>query len=593
MSDIPSTTPTEERTLDRKKLLKMGAAAAATPAVAGVLAEHAGADGRRRVPAHDLEEVTIAELQEAMEDGDLNARMLVRGYLARIRAIDFHGPKLNAVIELNPDALQIARELDRERKNGNVRGALHGIPILLKDNIDTGDKMQTTAGSLGLVGAPAPRDSTVAAKLREAGAVILGKTNLSEWANFRSMHSSSGWSGRDGQTRNPYVLDRNPCGSSSGSGAAPSANLTAASIGTETDGSIVCPASINSVVGIKPTVGLVSRAGVVPIAASQDTVGPYGRTVADAAAVLGALASKTPDPRDAATNDNRDKVFTDYTQFVDATGLKGARIGVARNGVSGYSEETDRVFDAAIEAIKAAGATVVDADIPTIEQINAGAEEITVLIFEFKRDLNAYLATRSGVPITSLSSAIAFNLAHAEQELKWFGQEWFEIAEALTDIINGGTITMEKYLAALAAARKLGGPDGIDAALNHATGRLDALIAPTASPAWPIDLVNGDHFLGASSSPAAIAGYPLVAVPAGDAFGLPVGITFMGTAFSEPTLIKLASGFENATKARKTPQFLTTLPFDDPPQRARLMRRSLRTQTASEPLQRPERPLMI
>jgi amidase len=593
MSDIPSTTPTDDQTLDRKKLLKMGAAAAATPAVAGVLAERAGADGRRRVPGHDLEEVTIAELQEAMEDGDLNARRLVRGYLARIRAIDFHGPKLNAVIELNPDALQIARELDRERKQGNVRGALHGIPILLKDNIDTGDKMQTTAGSLGLVGAPAPRDSTVAAKLREAGAVILGKTNLSEWANFRSMHSSSGWSGRDGQTRNPYVLDRNPCGSSSGSGAAPSANLTAASIGTETDGSIVCPASINSVVGIKPTVGLVSRAGVVPIAASQDTVGPYGRTVADAAAVLGALASKTPDPRDAATNDNRDKVFTDYTQFVDANGLKGARIGVARNGVSGYSEETDRVFDAAIEAIKAAGATVVDADIPTIEQINAGAEEITVLIFEFKRDLNAYLATRSGVPITSLSSAIAFNLAHAEQELKWFGQEWFEIAEALTDIINGGTITMEKYLAALAAARKLGGPDGIDAALNHATGRLDAIIAPTASPAWPIDLVNGDHFLGASSSPAAIAGYPLVAVPAGDAFGLPVGITFMGTAFSEPTLIKLASGFETATKARKQPQFLTTLPFDDPPQRARAMRRSLRTQTASEPLQRPERPLMI
>jgi amidase len=333
MSDIPSTESTEERTLDRKKLLQIGAAAAATPAVAGVLAERARADGRRRFPARDLEEITIAELQEAMEDGELTARRLVRMYLRRIDAIDFHGPKLNSVIELNPDALEIARELDRERKNGNVRGPLHGIPVLLKDNIDTGDKMQTTAGSLGLVGAPASQDSTVAAKLREAGAVILGKTNLSEWANFRSQHSSSGWSGRDGQTRNAYVLDRNPCGSSSGSGVAPSANLTAVSIGTETDGSIVCPASINAVVGIKPTVGLVSRAGVVPISASQDTVGPYGRTVADAAAVLGAIASKTPDTRDPATNGNRDKVFTDYLQFVDPNGLRGARIGVDRAGV--------------------------------------------------------------------------------------------------------------------------------------------------------------------------------------------------------------------------------------------------------------------
>jgi amidase len=591
MSDTPSTSPAEERTLDRRKLLKIGAAAAATPAVAGALAERARAHGHR--PARDLEEVTIAELQEAMEGGDLNARMLVRGYLARIRAIDFRGPKLNTVIELNPDALEIARELDRERSEGEVRGPLHGIPVLLKDNVDTGDKMQTTAGSLGLVGAPASQDSTVAANLRAAGAVILGKTNLSEWANFRSMHSSSGWSGRDGQTRNPFVLDRNPCGSSSGSGAAPSANLTAVSIGTETDGSIVCPASINGVVGIKPTVGLVSRAGVVPIAASQDTVGPYGRTVADAAAVLGAIASKTADPRDPATSGNRDKVFTDYTQFVDPNGLKDARIGVARNGVSGYSEETDRVFDAAIEAIKAAGATVVDADIPTIDQINAGAEEITVLIFEFKRDLNAYLATRSGVPITSLASAIQFNKDHADQELKWFLQEWFEISEALTDIVNGGTITMEKYLAALAAARTLGGTDGIDAALKLGTpDQLDAIVAPTASPAWPIDLVNGDHFLGASSSPAAIAGYPLVAVPAGDAFGLPVGITFMGTAYSEPTLIKVASGFENATKARKKPRFLQTLPFEDPPQRLRSTHALKRTTSTDTPLE-PKRPLMI
>jgi amidase len=596
MSDTPSTSPVEERTLDRKKLLQIGAAAAATPAVAGALAERARADGRPHGPAADLEEVSIAELQDAMERGRLSARELVRGYLARIRALDKRGPKLNSVIELNPDALEIARELDRQRKQGNVLGPLHGIPVLLKDNIDTGDKMQTTAGSLGLVGAPASQDSTVAAKLRAAGAVILGKTNLSEWANFRSQHSSSGWSGRDGQTRNPFVLDRNPCGSSSGSGVAPSANLTAVSIGTETDGSIVCPASINGVVGIKPTVGLVSRAGVVPISASQDTVGPYGRTVADAASVLGAIASKTSDPRDSATTGNRDKVFTDYTQFVDPNGLKGARIGIARAGVSGYSEETDRVFDAAVAAIRAAGAEVFDpVDIPTINQINAGAEEITVLIYEFKRDLNAYLATRSGVPITSLASAIQFNLDHADQELRWFLQEWFDISEARLDIASGdgSVITDAEYETARAAARKLGGPDGIDAALASKTPKLDALVAPTASPTWPIDLVNGDHFLGASSSPAAIAGYPLIAVPAGDAFGLPVGITFMGTAFSEPTLIKLASGFENATKARKKPEFRPTLPFDDPRNPLRSASELKRTQSSERSHEELKRPLMI
>jgi amidase len=594
VSDIPSTTPSDERTLDRKRFLKIGAAAAATPTVAGVLAERAPAHRRRGVPARDLEEVTVAELQEAMEDGDLNARMLVRGYLERIRAIDFHGPKLNSVIELNPDALEIARELDRERRDGRARGPLHGIPVLLKDNIDTGDKMLTTAGSLALVGSPAPRDSTVAANLREAGAIILGKTNLSEWANFRSQHSSSGWSGRDGQTRNPYVLDRNPCGSSSGSGVAPSANLTAVSVGTETDGSIVCPASIDGVVGIKPTVGLTSRAGVVPISASQDTVGPYGRTVADAAALLGAMVSKTADPRDPATADNRELVLTDYTKSVDPNGLKGARIGVVRAGVTGYSEETDRVFDAAVAAMKNAGAEIFDpVDIPTIDKINAGAEEITVLIYEFKRDLNAYLATRVGVPIKTLADAIKFNLDHAEQELKWFLQEWFDIAEARLDIASGdgSVITDAEYETAREAARNLGGRDGIDAALASVTPKLDALVAPTASPSWPIDLVNGDHFLGASSSPAAIAGYPLVAVPAGDAFGLPVGITFMGTAYSEPTLIKIASGFENATKARKKPTFRPTLPLDNPQDRS--TRAFKRPSRRSEELQKPVRPLMI
>jgi amidase len=585
MSDTLSTSPAEERTLDRKKLLQLAAAAAATPAVAGVLAERARADDRRGVPARDLEEITIAELQEAMEEGDLTARRLVRAYLRRIDALDFHGPKLNSVIELNPDALEIARELDRERKEGDVRGPLHGIPVLLKDNIDTGDKMQTTAGSLGLVGAPALQDSTVAAKLREAGAIILGKTNLSEWANFRSFHSSSGWSGRDGQTRNAYVLDRNPCGSSSGSGVAPSANLTAVSIGTETDGSIVCPASINAVVGIKPTVGLVSRAGVVPIADSQDTVGPYGRTVADAAAVLGALTGV--DARDPATSASAGKFPDDYTKSLDPNGLKGARIGVLREGTTGYSEETDRVFEDALEAMSEAGAVLVDPVTfkeGVMDEISSGAAEVTVLVFEFKRDLNKYLATRKDVPITSLESAIQFNKDHADEELKWFLQEWFELAQS-------DPFSEMQYRDALATARRLGREDGIDFALKE--NNLQALVAPTASPSWPIDLVNGDHFLGASSSPAAIAGYPLIAVPAGDAFGLPVGITFMGTAYSEPTLIKLASGFENATKARKKPEFLPTLPFEDPPQRLRSTHAMKRKRHAEPSLERPARPLMI
>jgi amidase len=541
----------DDSSLGRREFVQLGAAAAIIPSLTGFA--DASAD-RRGVVAHgrDLEEATIADLQAEMTAGRLTSVRLVRQYLARIRAIDERGPALNSVIEVNPDAVDIARDLDRERRRGNVRGPLHGIPVLLKDNIDTADRMQTTAGSLALVGNPPAQDATVAARLREAGAVILGKSNLSEWANFRSFHSASGWSGRGGLTKNPYVLDRNPCGSSSGSGAATSANLCAASVGTETDGSIVCPATANGVVGVKPTVGLTSRAGVVPIAHSQDTVGPHGRTVADAAAMLGAMVALTPDPRDPATADHRDLVFADYTQFLDPNGLQGARIGVARAGVTGYSEETDRVFDAAVEAIRNAGAEVVDpADIPTIDQINAGAEEVAVLVYEFKRDLNAYLATRTGVPIASLADAIAFNLAHADEELKWFLQEWFDLAES-------DPISQAEYEAALAEARRIGGPAGIDAALQQ--NGLDALVAPTGQPPWPTDLVNGDHFLGASSAAAAIAGYPLVDVPAGDAFGLPLGITFMGTAFSEPLLIKLASGFEAATGARKKPEFLATLP---------------------------------
>ena len=530
----------------RRDLLRLGAAAAMAPV-------SAAAGAQRRQPGVDVEEATIAELQGAMRRGRLSSLGLVRRYLARIEALDRHGPRLNSVLEINPDAESIAMQLDAERRAGRVRGPLHGIPMLLKDNVDTGDRMQTTAGSLALVGAPAHQDATVAAQLRAAGVVILGKANLSEWANFRSFHSSSGWSGRGGQCLNPYVLDRNPCGSSSGSGIAAAASLAAATIATETDGSIVCPASICGVVGIKPTVGLTSRAGVVPISHSQDTIGSHGRTVADATAVLQALATRAADPRDAATQVDRDRIPADYSAFVNPNGLRGARIGVMRQGVTGYSEETDRVFEAAIAAMRSAGAVIVDpADLPSMDEIAASSAEVIVLVYEFKRDLNAYLATRTGVPVRTLADAIEFNLAHADRELKWFLQEWFDLAEA--DPFDEAT-----YLAALAEERRLGGADGIDAAL--AQHDLDALVAPTGQPTWPIDLVNGDHFLGASSGPAAMAGYPIVTVPAGAAFGLPLGISFMGTAFSEPTLIALASGFEAVTRARRPPAYLRTLPL--------------------------------
>jgi len=512
-------------------------------------------------PAPELEEVTVAQLQTQMASGGLTAQSLVQKYQARINVID---PALNSIIELNPDAEAIAKALDAERKAGHVRGPLHGIPVLLKDNVDTHDRMQTAAGSIALMGTAPSQDSTVAAKLRAAGAVILGKTNLSEWANFRSTHSSSGWCGRGGQCNNPYALDRNPCGSSSGSGAAPSANLTAVSIGTETDGSIVCPANNNGVVGIKPTVGLVSRAGVIPISHSQDTVGPHTRTVADAAAVLGAIASKTSDPRDAATSGNRNKIFTDYTQFLDPNGLRGARIGVARAGVSGYSEKTDAVFEDALDAMRGAGAILVDpADIPTIDEINGGFDEFVVLLWEFRDDLNAYLATRSGIALDhegyakTLAGLIAFNSAHASVELEFFQQEIFDLAEARS--LFGLQITPALYASSLAHERQIGGAEGIDAVLQQFN--LDAIVAETGAPPWTTDLIDGDHFLGASSSPAAIAGYPIINVPMGSTFGLPVGISFMGTAYSEPTLIKLASGFEAATKARTVPQLLDTLPL--------------------------------
>jgi amidase len=540
-------------TFNRRKFLGATAAAAATPALLSLARPlKAFAAG----PHPELEEATIAELQAAMTAGRLTALSLAQDYLERIHVLD---ESVNSVLELNPDAEAIARQLDAERKAGHVRGPMHGIPVMLKGNIDTGDRMQTNAGSLALTGKPAPRDSTVAANLRTAGAVILGKTNLSEWANFRGFNSTSGWSGAGGLTHNPYVLDRNACGSSSGSAASVSANLIAAGLGTETDGSIVCPANENGVVGIKPTVGLTSRGGVVPISHSQDTVGPHGRRVADAATVLNAIVSRTADPRDPATSANRDKIPADYTAFLSANGLRGARIGIPRAGIFDFvPTEVSNVFDSAVTAMQAAGATIVDpADFPpaSIAAINSGNDEITVLIHEFLRDLNAYLATRTGVPIQTLADAIAFNNAHAVQELKWFGQELFELAES-------DPFSDSEYLTALANERAEGGANGIDAVL--AANNLDALIMPTDSPAWTSDLVLGDHFIFGTSSAAAIAGYPIINVPMGNIFGLPVGMSFVGTAFSEPTLIKLASGFEATTKARIVPQFIPTLPVTPP-----------------------------
>ena len=505
-------------------------------------------------PGKELEEITIDQLQAMMASKELTALELVRRYKARIEAIDSTGPRLYSVIELNPEAEEIAAALDQERASQGPRGPLHGMPILIKDNIDTGDKMLTTAGSMALVGTKPQQDATVAQKLREAGAIILGKTNMSEWANFRSTQSSSGWSGRGGQCRNPYILTHNPCGSSSGSGVAVSANLAVAALATETDGSIVCPAHMNGVVGIKPTVGLTSRAGVVPISHSQDTIGPHARTVRDAALVLGALVGV--DPRDPVTKTSEGKYYKDYTQFLDPNGLKGARIGVARKVYFGYSSKADEVIERAIETMRELGAIIIDpADIPTAEEIKGSLDELTVLTYEFKANLNTYLATRvpdpvhpEGVVLRSLEEAIAFNRAHPEAELPYFGQELLEMAQAK------GPLTDEEYLMALANGRRRGGQDGIDAVINEY--ELDALIAPTGQPAWTTDLLNGDNYSGACSTPAAIAGYPLVTLPAGYSFGLPIGLTFMGPAYSEPTLIKLAYAFEQATRARRAPKFI-------------------------------------
>jgi amidase len=501
-----------------------------------------------RLRPFEFEEATLSDLQRAMKSGQESAVSLAKVYLRRIEEIDQRGPAINAVIEINPDALAIARALDKERKAHGPRGPLHGIPVLIKDNIDTHDRMMTTAGSLALLGSIAPRDSFLVQRLRAAGAVILGKTNLSEWANFRGSRSTSGWSGRGGLTKNPYALDRNPSGSSSGSAVAVAANLCALAMGTETDGSIISPSTVCGIVGVKPTLGLVSRSGIIPIAHSQDTAGPMTRTVTDAAILLGALSGA--DPRDPVTQSGVGRGLTDYTRFLDPNGLRGARLGVPRR-LYRSNAVTEKLINAALEVIKGLGAILVDpAEIPTVGKL--GDAEGEVLHYEFKTGLNAYLrGLGPNAPVRTLKEVIDFNERNREKELRYFGQETLLRAQ------EKGPLTDKAYLEAVEKCRRLSRDEGIDAVMNQ--HQLDALVVPSGGPAGPTDLVYGDRGVGGNSSFAAVAGYPNITVPAGEIQGLPVGISFFGRAYSEPVLLKIAFAFEQATKARKPPRFRPTI----------------------------------
>jgi len=506
----------------RREFLQTGAAGFA----ALTLMKNTKGESLADEPFTQFNEITIAELQAKMKSGELTARRIAEMYIERIKAID---PKLRSVVEINAEALKIADELDKERKKGKIRSILHGIPILIKDNIDTADQMKTTAGSLALVDAPVPkRDAFVAEKLRKAGAVILGKTNLSEWANFRSTKSISGWSGRGGQTNNPYVLDKNPCGSSAGSGVSVSANLAAAAIGTETNGSIICPASRNGIVGIKPTLGLVSRSGIIPIAHTQDTAGPMARTVSDAAALLSAIVGF--DKADEITKDSK-KGEKDYTKFLDAEGLKGARIGVARQ-FFGNNEAVKKTIEAHLDVLKSNGATLVDVTFP--EYSKMGDDRLLVLLYEFKTDLNKYLAAR-GAKYKTLADLIKYNDENKDKEMPLFAQELFLQAQ------EKGELTDKAYTDALQKNKRAVREDGIDAVM--ANDKLDAIVSLAGGATWSI---------------AAVAGYPYITVPAGFFEGLPLGVGFFGRAFSEPQLIKYAYAFEQKTKARRTPEFLPT-----------------------------------
>jgi amidase len=527
-------------------LRKFSTAALGAAALAAVLlaAGHPAPASQQAAP-FQLEEVTVATLIADQQAGRRTARAIAEQYLARIEALDRGGPSLRSVIELNPDALAIADGLDAERTAKGLRGPLHGVPVLIKDNIDTADRMSTTAGSLALEGSIAAGDAFIVSRLRAAGAVILGKTNMSEWANFRSTRSISGWSGRGGQVRNPYALDRNPCGSSSGTGTAIAANLAAIGVGTETDGSIVCPSGAAGLIGLKPTLGLVSRSGIIPIAHSQDTAGPMTRTVADAAILLDVLAAV--DPRDPPTAAQQ---RGDYRAALGRDGLRGARIGVARDGFFGYSAAADRLVEAALGDLKAQGAVIVDpASIPNSGKYDD--TELEVLLYEFKAGLDRYLAgLGASARVRSLADVIAFNEANRTREMPFFGQELMVRAQ------KKGPLTEKAYRDALAKNLRLSRKEGIDKVMDRL--RLDALVAPTGSPAWITDLVNGDHFLGASSTPAAVAGYPSITVPAGSAFGLPVGISFIGRPWTEARLLALAYAYEQATRHRRPPAFPAT-----------------------------------